>query len=91
MGSGSGRSFRWVRSVRAFPNVCALYSYSDSAFFFATFLWRLTLALELSHRAGSGAIYEGRPLPTWRGVDHLHLDSPSILYTSSLNSSRSIT
>jgi hypothetical protein len=33
--------------------LCPLYSYSEFAFF-AAFLWRLTLALELSHRAGSG-------------------------------------
>jgi hypothetical protein len=36
-----------------FRMLCALYSYSDFAFI-AAFLWRLTLAFELRHRAGSG-------------------------------------
>src|ERR1700727_744835 len=45
-----------------FRMLCALYSYSDFAFI-AAFLWRVTLALELSHRAGSGQSMKGRHYP----------------------------
>ena len=42
--------------------LCALQLLSDFAFF-AAFLWRLTLALELSHRAGSGQSMKGERYP----------------------------
>ena len=41
---------------------CPLYSYSDFAFI-AAFLWQLTLALELSHRADSGQPMNGDRYP----------------------------
>ena len=45
-----------------FRMLCALYSYSDFAFF-AAFLWRRTIALELSRRAGSGQSMKGDHYP----------------------------
>jgi hypothetical protein len=62
MRSGSGSPFGGWDHFAPFRMLCALYSYSDFAFI-AAFLWRLTLALEPSHPAGSRQSMKGEHYP----------------------------